>query len=214
MNGRTFLIVALSMGAAAGLAFADDDGPSQSTRVLGVSGPTAAEFMPMTRSERLRNYLAGIADGESIFRAAFSAGIRQAEDSPKEWRGGAEGFGYRIGDAYAQHVIRRTLQYGASAALHEDNRYFASGQTGFMRRAKYAVASTFLARHDNGDRGISFSRLGAAAGSSFISRIWQPRSTTSAGDGAVSFGIAMGSDVGFNLFREFWPDMKRHFQKR
>jgi len=213
MNSRTLLILAMAT-ASAGLALADDDGPGPASKTVSGSTPTAAEFSPMTRSERLRNYLAGIADGESIFRAAASAGIRQAEDSPKEWRGGAEGFGYRIGDAYAQHVIRRTLQYGASAALHEDNRYFASGQTGFMRRAKYAVASTFLARHDNGDRGISFSRLGAAAGASFISRIWQPRSTNSAGDGAVTFGFDMGTDVGFNLFREFWPDMKRHFQKR
>ena len=31
-----------------------------------------------------------------------------------------------------------------------------------------------------------------------------------AGDGAVSFGVTMGADIGFNLFREFWPGTKRH----
>src|SRR3989442_1067304 len=30
------------------------------------------------------------------------------------------------------------------------------------------------------------------------------------GDGAVSFGISMGSDVGFNVVREFWPGLRRH----
>jgi hypothetical protein len=118
-----------------------------------------------------------------------------------------------MGDAYAHHFVDRTVRYGLSAALHEDNRYFVSGQTGFWRRTKYAIKSTFLARHDDGSQHLSISRFGGAAGGAFISRIWQPRSSTTAGDGAVSFGITMGSDVGFNVFREFWPDLKRHFHK-
>jgi hypothetical protein len=212
MNSRMFLTLAMVTAASANIAFAGDY-PDPPSKTVPLSGPTAGEFLPMTRSERFRSYLLGIANVESIVRSAASAAIRQAENSPKEWGGGAQGYGYRVGDGYAQHVIRQTLQYGASAVLHEDNRYFASGQTGFFRRAKYAVASTFLARHDNGERQFAFSRLGSAAGTSFISRIWQPRSATSAGDGAVSFGISMGSDVGFNLFREFWPGLKRHFRK-
>jgi len=164
----------------------------------------------MTRSERLSNYIVGISDGESLLRAAASAGIQQANRAPKEWGGRAEGYGKRVGSDYAQHVIHRTLQYGISAALHEDNRYFVSGQTGFLRRTKYAIASTLLARHDNGNRSFSFSRIGSAAGEAFISREWQPRSTTSAGDGAVTFGITMGIDMGLNIFREFRPALKRH----
>ena len=39
---------------------------------------------------------------------------------------------------------------------------------------------------------------------------WQPRSTTSAGDGAVSLAVTMGADIGFNLFRKFWPGTKRN----
>ncbi len=109
-------------------------------------------------------------------------------------------------------AVRGTLEYGVSAALHEDNRYFVSGQTGFFRRTKYAVVSTLLARHDGGNQSFSFSRIGSAAGAAFISRAWQPRSITSAGDGTVSFGISMGSDIGFNVVREFWPSLRRHFR--
>ena len=86
----------------------------------------------MTQSERLHNYLLGLASYQPILQAAASAGIRQAEGKPEEWGGGAEGYGRRIGNAYAENVIHRTLQYGISAALHEDNRYFVSGQTGFL----------------------------------------------------------------------------------
>ena len=198
----------------AGLAYpalaADSSIPALDTVQIAV--PTAAEFFPLTRSERLRNYLLSVSSPQSIFAAAASAGIRQATNSPKEWQGGAEGYGYRLGDAVAKHIMRRTLEYGASAALHEDNRYLVSAQHGFLRRTEYAIASTFVARHDNGRRGIAFSRIGAAAGTSFISRFWQPPSTTTAGDGAVSFGISMATDVGFNVVREFWPDVKRRFR--
>jgi hypothetical protein len=66
--------------------------------------------------------------------------------------------------------MRGTLEYAVSAALHEDNRYFVSGQAAFFRRAKYAVLNTLLARHDNGDRSFYFSHIGSAAGAAFISR--------------------------------------------
>jgi hypothetical protein len=175
--------------------------------------PPPREFEPLTRSERFAKYLAGVADAESLVRAVASAGIQQATHTPKEWSRGPDGFGKRVGNAYAEHVIHRTVEYGISAALHEDNRYFVSGQVGFLRRTKYAFASTFLARHDDGSRSLSFSRIGAAAGTGFVSRQWQPRSTTSAGDGAVSFGVIVATDIGFNILREFWPGVKRNLRK-
>ena len=178
------------------------------------STPPPREFAPMTRSERFANYATSLADPGSILSAAASAGIRQATNSPKEWGGGAEAYGDRIGSAFAQHVIQNTLMAGSAFALHEDNRYFASGQSGFLRRVKYAVRGTLMARHDDGHQSLSFSRIGGTAGAAFISRIWQPPSATTAGDGAVSFGISMGSQAGFNIFREFWPDMKRRFHKK
>src|SRR5205823_14547703 len=49
------------------------------------------EFAPMTRSERFANYLVGLADPRSIARAAASAGIQQASNTPKEWGRGADG---------------------------------------------------------------------------------------------------------------------------
>jgi hypothetical protein len=188
----------------------DESGPDQSPVVA--SSPSV-QFTPLTQNERFHKYLLGLVSVESALRAAAAAGVRQAEGSPKEWGQGAEGYGERFGNSFAQHIVNQTLRYGISAALHEDNRYLVSGQTGFFRRTKYAIKSTFLARHDDGNQYFSFSRIGGDAGAAFISGIWQPRSSTSAGDGATSFGITMAADVGFNVFREFWPDLKSHLHK-
>jgi len=203
-------IAVLFCAVASTFAAADDRQGSDSPASV---SPPPAEFAPMTRSERFSRYVRGIADIESVTRAAVSSGIGQATRTPKEWGRDSGGYGQRIGNAYAQHVIHRTLQYGISAALHEDNRYFPSDQTGFLHRIGYAMTSSLLARHDDGSRSLSFSRIGSAAGTAFISRAWQPRSTTNAGDAATSFGITMATDTAFDVFREFWPDLKRHLRK-
>jgi hypothetical protein len=188
------------------------DGSADDQPPVTVSTP-APEFTPLTSSQRFDNYLGGLASVESVLRSAAAAGIHQAEGSPQEWGQGAQGYGERFGSSFAQHVINRTVRYSISAALHEDNRYFASSQTGFFRRTRYAIKSTFLARHDNGNQYFSFSHIGGDAGAAFISRIWQPPSTGSAADGAKSFGVTIASDVGFNVFREFWPDLKSHLHR-
>ena len=208
---RVTAYLILGMAISATLIVADDR--PESASLPAVSSPPPAAFAPMTRSERLRHYVVGLGNYEAVLTAAAGAGLSQATNTPKEWGGGAEAYGERVGNIFAQQVIRRTLEYGASSALHEDNRYFVSRETGFLRRTKYAVMSTLLARHDNGSRSFSFSRIGGSAGAAFISREWQPPSTTTAGDAAVAFGFNMAAQTGFNVFREFWPDMKRHFHK-
>jgi hypothetical protein len=209
---RVTALIMLGAAISGNVALAADGPETDPPSAIGraVSRPLPPEFTPMTRCERFRNYLVRIAGPQPFITAAAAAGISQAEGTPKEWGGGTEGYGKRIGSAYAQQFIRGTLEYGLSAALHEDNRYFVSGQSGFFRRTKYAVVSTLLARQDTGDQSFSFSRFGSAAGAAFVSRAWQPRSITSAADGAVSFGISIGSDIGFNVFQEFWPGLRRH----
>ena len=214
-GSRGFACLVLCLVVSAPLAFgavADDqpkpDAPSAKRRA------PEMQFTPMTGKERFRNYLGSITNLQAVTAVAAQGGIGQAQNTPKEWGGGAEGFGKRVGDAYARYGIRQTLQYGVSTALHEDNRYFVSGQTGVFRRTAFALKSTLLARRDDGRQSFAFSRMSSAAGAAFISRAWQPRSTTTAGDGAINFGLTMASDAGFNLFREFWPDLIHRFHKR
>ena len=124
------------------------------------------------------------------------------------------GYGKRFANILGQYTIQRTVTFGLSSAFHEDNRYFNSGQHGFWRRTAYSMASGILARHDDGSRHISVSQLGGVAAAAFLSRTWQPPSTSSAGDGAVSFGITMASNMGFGVVKEFLPDIGRAIRNK
>jgi hypothetical protein len=184
------------------------DNPTANSKTS-VSGATSAavrpEFTPLTASERWKLYFTSTFGPGAIARAAAVGGIAQQSGTPKEWGGGAEAYGERVGNAFAAHVIRQTLESGAAAALHEDNRYIRSTDTGFWKRTRHAVSSVFIARNAAGAEHFACSRFGGAVGSSFISRIWQPQSTNTSGDAAVNFGIGIAADMGWNMVKEFRP---------
>jgi hypothetical protein len=163
----------------------------------------------MTEGQRLREFFKDTVSPLSFLNSAASAGIGQARNRPKEWKQGSEAYGMRYGSAFAEHIVRETLEFGASSVLHEDNRYIPSGQTGVGARIGYAVESTFLARRDDGSRRLSYSRIGAFAGAAFISRLWQPHSTSGARSATVNFGTTIGIATGFNVAREFLPRIFR-----
>ena len=170
---------------------------------------TAAVYTPMTQGERTKYYLAHTFSAESVLRSATGAAILQGLNTPSEWGQGAEGYGLRFANSWGQHFIRSTFMFGASSVLHEDNRYFQSGKSGFWPRFKYAVASTFLAARDDGTRRLSFSRIGSYTATAFLSREWQPPSTRGPESAANALGVALGVEIGFNVAREFFPKILR-----
>ncbi len=177
---------------------------------LNMAGTTkASEFRPLTQHERTQLYVKTMINPLGYLKAGASAGIDQWHDKPSEWEQGASGYGKRFANILGQYSIQRTVTFSLSSVLHEDNRYFNSGKTGLWSRTGYAVASGILARHDDGSRHLSISQLGGVAAGAFLSRFWQPASTHSAGNGAVSFGITMASNMGFGVVKEFLPDLGR-----
>jgi hypothetical protein len=175
---------------------------------------SSKEFRAMTQPERNRLYLKSMVNPFSFAKVGFSAGIDQANDKPTEWEQGASGYGKRFANILGQSSIQRTVTYGLGSALHEDNRYFNSGRQGFWPRTGYALSSGILARYDDGSRHFSISQVGGVAAGAFLARTWLPPSQSSAGAGAVSFGITMASNMGFSVVKEFLPDLGRALAKK
>lgn len=168
---------------------------------------TAADFRPLSQSERNRIFGKSLINPVWFLKGALSGAIDLKNDKPPEWEQGATGYGKRFGNIMGQYAIQRTVTFGLSSLLHEDNRYFGSGKKGFWRRTGYAISNSFLARHDNEKQYVSVSQLAGFAAGAFLSRTWQPPSSNSAGDGAVSFGLSMGYHVLASEAKEFLPQI-------
>ena len=123
----------------------------------------ANEFQPRTQRQRTQIYLKTMINPFGYIKVGFSAGIDQWNDKPEEWGQGASAYGKRYANILGQYSIQRTVTFGLSSLLHEDNRYFNSDKSSFWPRTKYALESGILARHDDGRRHISISQLGGVA---------------------------------------------------
>jgi hypothetical protein len=182
---------------------------------LNMAGTTkASNFRPLSQRERNQIYVKTLVNPFGYLKAASSAGIDQWSDKPAEWEQGATGYSKRFANILGQYSIQRATTYALSSALHEDNRYFNSGKTGLWPRTIYAIESGILARHDDGSRHLSVSQLGGVGAGAFISRAWLPPSQNSLGDGAVSFGITMASNMAFGVVKEFLPDIGRAIARK
>jgi hypothetical protein len=153
----------------------------------------------------LQRYLRSLISPDAWISSALTAGLNQWTNTPGEWGQGADGYGRRFGSSFGFHVVHRSIEYGASSLLHEDNRYIATSATGFGPRLRYALTSTVMARSADGSRHVSISAIGAYAGAGFISRTWQPSANAGPQDAISAMGISLGLAAGRNVVREFAP---------
>ena len=158
-----------------------------------------------TNQQRLNEYLRGMFSPLAVVGSAAGAGIGQWRDNPPEWAQGGAGYGARFASSFSEHFVQQTILSGTAACLGENTQYVRSGQHGFKRRLKYALASTVMARANDGSRQVSLSQIGAFTGGAFLSRLWQPPSTSGAADGVVNLAASLGVAAGFNVAREFIP---------
>jgi hypothetical protein len=171
----------------------------------------AEDFVPMSNDDRLVEAVKDVMSPALLFDFTVYAGITQALHRPAEWDTHLDGFGKRLGSAYAENFIDGVVTNSIAWGLHEDNRYFASGKHGFRPRLLYVLESSVMARHDDGSRSISVSSLTGAASAAFIARSWQPSTTSSAGNAAESFGFIIATDALRNGFIEFAPRFLKKF---
>jgi hypothetical protein len=147
-------------------------------------------------------------------KSAASAGISQAKGTPEEWGGGVQGYAKRWGSAFGKHIVKSSIHYGVARLRHEELGYRPSEKKGAWPRLRYALISTVVTRKTTtGARTISTSEISSVVGSGLISRLWQPASLHTVASGFGSAGISFGADAGYNVVREFWPEI-RHPRRR
>jgi hypothetical protein len=177
---------------------------------------TAAEvklWRPMTSDERIDWYLKRTTGTKAMIRGLAFAGFATLRDCPPEWSRDADGFGRRLAHRQARLTIDNTVQLGVGFLLKDDPRYYRAPEKGFGGRLKNAFVSTFTVRDSSGDLAPAYGRFAGVAISNMAAKAWLPPSRNSWGDVGARSGAQMGFQVGCNLLREFWPDIKKKFRK-
>ena len=158
----------------------------------------------------------------------FLSGISQWENSEPGYGQGAAGYGKRIAAAFADGTIENfTTSAVFPSLLHQDPRFFQSGQGGFLHRTGYGMSRIFVTRGDSGRSQFNFSEiLGSASAAAISTYSYHPKGkfvSTPTGPKyipsdrtLVNTASVWGSEVGYDMLtyvvKEFWPDIRRKFQ--
>jgi hypothetical protein len=174
-------------------------------KILVLAGPV--DEKPQTRKEVFESYLLNTVGPVPILGEAASAGIGQWMNRPSEWGQSWGAYGKRFGSSMGYNALRQTITLGMGLALHEDSRYFGSHAQGFWPRTKHALVTTFTARHPDGTQKFAVSSVAGVIGGATLSSMWGPPSWKGAGNIAKNAGISFACTAGFNVVREFLPDI-------
>jgi hypothetical protein len=182
---------------------ADSASPSASVSSTTPVRPNLAYTRPGQRT-KLRNYLFDTVGPYPIVGAALAAGINQADNTPPEWKQGAEGYGKRFGSDFGIAAVSTTTRYALAEAFREDTLYYRCECKGVFPRMSHAVISTLTARRgEDGRRVFSIPALVAPyAGTMTAVYGWFP-GRYDARDALRMGNYSLLGYVGGNLAREF-----------
>jgi len=149
-------------------------------------------------------------DPVAFLATGFAAGLDQAEDTDPSYGQGAEGYGRRFGAEFANQASSRFFKdFAYPWIFSEDPRYYrlAHGHAG--KRLLHAMEHSVVAHRDDGKRMFNFSEWLGTASAVVLSNTYQPDNERGFAPAAQAVGYSVLQDVGFDVLREFWPEISR-----
>ena len=126
--------------------------------------------------------------------------------------GGLSGYGRRYTAELADSVqgdFFNTFLY--PAVFRQDPRYYRLGQGSVQRRLLHAVRHVFVAHSDSGHLMFNYSEWLGTASSKALSNLYHPGNERGFGTMAQRAGFSISTDMGFDVLREFWPEIAHKF---
>ncbi len=173
---------------------------------------TSANWRPLSHSEKFRLFSQDLLQWGTHVSLAIDAGLSlSTNDRPFLGRGGY-GFLRRYGFNVVDEA--NSVFFGAflfPTLFHEDPRYIPLDRGTRRARIAYAVSRVVVTRNDAGRTELNKSLiLGTVVSSAIASAYYAPAGgSTGAGVVFANAGIILASEAGFNLFKEYWPNVSR-----
>lgn len=168
---------------------------------------------PPEWSDRRGVFLKKLFGPQAIFETVPGTIFDTVRGFPRQWGRGGVGIAKRLGSQYGQFAVGETIELGVSALHREDPRYFRMPDARFGRRLGHAMLSTVVVRGGDGRNTIGLARLANVYGAWAIATTWNPPDQRNVLQIAKYGTLGLGIKAGSNVFREFWPDVKKRLKR-
>jgi hypothetical protein len=167
-------------------------------------------IMPI--STRTKFWLAteDVFDPFSFLITGFYAGGAQLTNQYHEFGQGTKGYAKRYAGAFADNAVGNYFTEALfPTVFRQDPRYFRMGPTaGFWKRVGYSASRVIITRADSGATQFNFSEIVGNGAAASVAAFYYPPSSRHPEEVCEKWALNVGSDAGFNILKEFWPDMR------
>jgi hypothetical protein len=152
-------------------------------------------------------------DPVTFLNAGFNAGISQAENDDPSFGQGAAGYGKRFGANLAGQASSEFFKdFAYPTIFSEDPRYYRLGQGSFRKRLFHAVSHSVIAYRENGTEMFNFTEWLGTSSAVALSNTYHPDNPRGFAPSAERVGWGVANDIGYDVLREFWPEIARKFK--
>jgi hypothetical protein len=164
-------------------------------------------------SDKLRLFIGDTFDPISLLGIAYNSGLDQAQNFDPSFGQGAAGYAKRFAANLGSRTTTRFFtEFAYPTLFREDPRYYRLGQGNVSKRFWHAVGHAVITHRDSGHHGFNFSEwLGAGTGAA-VSKAYHPDRENGLGPIAQGVAFTILTDVGFDVLREFWPELAKKFR--
>ena len=175
--------------------------------------PVTAPIDPPEWSDRRRVFFRKLFGPQAILETVPGTIFDTARNFPRQWGRTGLGTVKRLGSQYGQFAIGETIEMGVSALHREDPRYFRLPDAHIAPRIGHALKSTVIVRGADGSDTVGLARLADVYGAWAVATLWNPPDQRNIRQ-ILKYGtLGLGIKAGSNVFREFWPDIKKRLKR-
>lgn len=170
--------------------------------------PSDTVIAPLKAREKFHLFMTDTFEPTTLVVAGFEAGrSRTAKKTSQAGRGPAA-FGIRYAASLTDELSTGFLgTFLFPSLLHQDPRYFRMSHGTPPRRLLHAASHVLIAKRDNDRAMFNFPEWLGTVGSTALSNLYHPGSVRGFPATARSVAFSIGLDMGFDVLREFWPEV-------
>ena len=171
------------------------------------SGTTICALEP---HQRFALFVSDSFDPASFASRAFTAGWAQLWNDERKLGQGSKGYAQRYGvattDQFSSGFFTRFLY---PSIFKEDPRYYRMGEGPFKNRLIHAMSHIIVAHQNSGAAEFNFSEWFGLTSSVALRNMYHPDRLRGFQPAALRIEAGLLSDMGTDIFREFWPEISR-----
>jgi hypothetical protein len=152
-------------------------------------------------------------DPVNFLGTAFDAGLDQAQNNDPSYGQGAAGYARRYGADFGGGTTSRFFKdFAYPWIFSEDPRYYRLAHGSGKHRLLHAMEHAVVAHHDDGRRMFNFSEWLGTTSTIVLNNTYHPDARRGFAPTAERLGYSILQDMGFDVLREFWPEISKKFR--